>query len=354
MRVVVKDKHLNVREGKPSVNAICRQILPPGTEVEVDGNLYSGDNYEGVSTWFRDVAFNYYWSGGVTVLPANDKHMGLVNYNLLLALPQAEAATKGRGIRVAVLDSGVSGRHPDFGNIFTNVNSFDASRSAFGIEDKVGHGTHCLGIIGARTTMLTGIIGVAPEASLYSIKVAHEDHGPTETRVAMGIEEAIKNDVDIINLSFEIRDTRHERLRKAITDAHTRGIVMIAAAGEDDKLTSGSDFLYPAMYPECIAVGAISPGFTGKTFHPKVKYLLPFVPFESCDAITNGHIQKRGSSMAAAFISGIAALLLASAPRRRDPGVTEAVCLQLNNALLPINQMGFNVNERITPVKLSL
>lgn len=354
MKITVKEKNLNVRIGRPTVNAPCNRYLAPDTEVEVDGKLYNGDSYEGVSTWFRDVENNYYWSGGVEVLPATDKHMGLVNYNLLVGVPPQVSATKGRGIKVAVLDSGVNGRHPDFGNIFTQANTLDASRSAFGAEDKVGHGTHCLGIIGARTTMLTGIIGVAPEAILYSIKVAHEDHGPTETRVAIGIEEAIRNDVDIINLSFEIRETRHERLRKAIENAHAKGIVMIAAAGEDDKLTSGSDFLYPAMYPECIAVGAISSGFVGKTFHPKVKYLLPYVPFESCDAITNGHIQKRGSSMAAAFISGVVALLLASAPRRRDPGVIEAVSLQLNNTLPPINQIRFDVNEKVTPIKLEV
>ena len=68
MKVTVK-VFLNVRVGKPSVNAPCYQYLAPGTELEVDGNLYPGDKFEGIDTWLKDEAGNYYWSGGVNYNP---------------------------------------------------------------------------------------------------------------------------------------------------------------------------------------------------------------------------------------------------------------------------------------------
>ena len=64
MKVLVKH-FLNVRAGKPSVNAPCYQYLAPGSEVEVDGKLYKGDQFEGINTWLKDDVDNYYWSGGV-------------------------------------------------------------------------------------------------------------------------------------------------------------------------------------------------------------------------------------------------------------------------------------------------
>ncbi|SHK70613.1 hypothetical protein SAMN04488028_107198 [Reichenbachiella agariperforans] len=63
MKVTVT-KYLNVRVGKPSVNAPCYQYLAPGSEIEVGEKLYLGDSYDGMDTWYRDEADNYYWSGG--------------------------------------------------------------------------------------------------------------------------------------------------------------------------------------------------------------------------------------------------------------------------------------------------
>ncbi|MCW3104129.1 MAG: hypothetical protein JWO09_2569 [Bacteroidetes bacterium] len=64
MKVTVK-YYLNVRVGKPSVNAPCHGYLVPGTEIEVDGKLYDGDQFEGTYKWMKDNAGNYYWAGGI-------------------------------------------------------------------------------------------------------------------------------------------------------------------------------------------------------------------------------------------------------------------------------------------------
>ena len=62
MKVIVKDNFLNVRAGKASVNAPCYQYIAPGSEIEVDGQLYKGDLFDGIDTWMKDAAGNYYCS----------------------------------------------------------------------------------------------------------------------------------------------------------------------------------------------------------------------------------------------------------------------------------------------------
>ena len=63
MKLTVK-VNLNVRVGKPSVNAPCYTYITPGSTLEVDENPYPGDMYDGNDTWYKDDAGNYYWSGG--------------------------------------------------------------------------------------------------------------------------------------------------------------------------------------------------------------------------------------------------------------------------------------------------
>src|SRR6186713_2671560 len=100
MKVTVKDNFLNVRIGRPSVNAECHQFLAPGSVIDVDGKLYPGDRFHGIDTWYKDAAGNYYWSGGVG---SGDVKF---NYNTLLGLPDPICATKGDGVVVAIIDSG--------------------------------------------------------------------------------------------------------------------------------------------------------------------------------------------------------------------------------------------------------
>ena len=88
MKITVT-KFLNVRVGKPSLNAPCYQYLAPGSELQTDGNLYKGDSYDGIDTWMKDNAGNYYWSGGVEKENLNNQLLAdisgkwwLKNYNI--------------------------------------------------------------------------------------------------------------------------------------------------------------------------------------------------------------------------------------------------------------------------------
>src|ERR1700744_5797251 len=121
MKVTVT-KYLNVRVGSPSLNAPCYQYIAPGSEIEVDGQLYTGDAYDGISTWLKDAGGNYYWSGGVDYKSAQsqgpttnfqqflDQSLSgsalsrIVNYGQLLNIDQQYKAKAGQGVTIAVVD----------------------------------------------------------------------------------------------------------------------------------------------------------------------------------------------------------------------------------------------------------
>lgn len=355
MKVTVKDKYLNVRMGKPSVNARCIQYLSPGSEIEVEDKLYPGDPYNGISTWYRDEMNNYYWSGGVEVpVPGKGPQTGKVNYNALLVFSEQLKQTKGKGVKIAVLDSGVYKEHPD---LISNLGAdacFDVTNSANGVDDVDGHGSHCAGIIGASGSATGLITGIAPEAKLYSIKVAHENFGPSEERVAKGIEKAIELNVDIINLSLEVDDPTNVHLKTAIQKAYASGMIMVAAAGENEKLAQGKNFLFPAMFDECIAIGAVDKIVQGTPFNPKLSFIMPYVLFYSCDTKGNQmYSWKKGSSMAAAFLSGTIALLLSGNRLKKDKEAKANVMKLLNTELHGVADFNSNVEQQISIIKLA-
>ena len=131
MKVTVKD-YLNVRVGKPSLNAPNFQYLAPGSILEVDGTLYPGDKFEGIDTWYKDEAGNYYWSGGVEKKVEDKKttesnlvaQIEKIDYRELIKLKNPLANGFGEGVKVAVLDSGIYSNHPDLkGRIIQEVQS---------------------------------------------------------------------------------------------------------------------------------------------------------------------------------------------------------------------------------------
>ena len=68
MKLIVKDKYLNVRVGRPSINAPCSQYIAPGSEIEVDGLLYKGDPYESIDTWFKDEFYKWAFQKAVDLV----------------------------------------------------------------------------------------------------------------------------------------------------------------------------------------------------------------------------------------------------------------------------------------------
>lgn len=220
----------------------------------------------------------------------------------------------GVGSKVAVLDTGIDVDHPDLDvaggyNAITNIEG--------AADDDNGHGTHVAGIIAALndTGEDTGAVtGVAPDASLYAVKVLNAAGSGYVSDVVEGIYWAISNDMDVINLSLGT-STDYSTLHTAVDDAYAAGIVVVAAAGnEGNPPGKGDNVIYPAKYSSVIAVAATNQdderpkrSSTG----PDLELAAPGVDILS--TWNDGDYKsKSGTSMAAPHVSGTVALMLAS------------------------------------------
>lgn len=152
-------------------------------------------------------------------------------------------------IKIGVIDSGIDMDHPDLkDNIKGGYNVFKKNKAP---EDDNGHGTHVAGII-AATKNEFGVVGMVPDADLYAIKVLDSAGDGYVSDIIEGIEWAISNNMNILNMSFgTITDS--QSLHDVVINAYNAGITMVAAAGNN----YGGVSEYPAAYPEVISVGAI-------------------------------------------------------------------------------------------------
>ncbi len=215
--------------------------------------------------------------------------------------------TKGKDIKVAVLDSGIDLFHPDLKDAILDKCDFTDSDS--GPYDVRGHGTHICGIIAARENNY-GIIGVAPSCQLLVGKIINDSGYVHPDTVVKGIHWAIKKKADVISLSiiFQYPD---EDIHQAILDAIDAGIFVICAVG--NKGPHPGTVTYPAAYPETLAVGSINKNYRVSSFSsagwevdivaPGEKILSTFPPKRLAE--------MSGSSMAAPFVVGVTALMLA-------------------------------------------
>jgi len=165
----------------------------------------------------------------------------------MVGAPQVWSKTKGAGVIVAVLDTGISMYHPDRANIIAAI-SFVPDED---LEDFEGHGTHTSGTVAAADNDI-GVVGVAPEADLLIGKVAdNEGEGQTSWLIS-GIEWAVDNDADVISMSLGTTDYSLS-LETACDNAYAEGVLLVAAAGNDGSST----LEYPAGFDSVISVAAV-------------------------------------------------------------------------------------------------
>ena len=209
----------------------------------------------------------------------------------------------GAGVNVGVIDTGISSVHPDLiANIKGGVSEVGYTSSW---NDDNGHGSHVAGIIGAVDNSI-GAIGASPAANLYAIKVLDRRGSGYLSDVIDGVDWAIGSGMNVINLSLGC-DCPSESLHDAVARARDAGIVVVAAAGN-----SGGSVLYPAAYPEAIAVAAvdssgIAPYWSSRG--PEVDLAAPGKSIYSTYKRT-GYATLSGTSMAAPHVAGATALML--------------------------------------------
>lgn len=207
---------------------------------------------------------------------------------------------KGKGVKVAVIDSGI-----DVHNDIETSQWIDFSEKVSGYKpiDSNGHGTEIAGVIAARKNGI-GIIGIANEVELYSVKVLNKDNQATVSSVIKALEWCINNDIDIINMSFGM-DQYSKILEEVIKKAYKNGILLVASAGNNNKVQ------YPAKYKEVVAVGAIDKELKNVDYSADgsgVELVAPGKEVQTTGFV-GSYVTTEGTSIAAAHVTGVAAAL---------------------------------------------
>ncbi|MBC3988958.1 type VII secretion-associated serine protease mycosin [Streptomyces sp. AC563] len=242
--------------------------------------------------------------------------------------PDAWRTTRGEGVTVAVLDTGVDGDHPDLrGQVLQGKDmiGFGARR---GDPSWARHGTAMAGIIAGRghgTGGDDGVVGVAPGVRILPVRVILEEGDPARKRargargaaLADGIRWATDHGADIINLSLgDDSESAHPERREdaAVQYALRKGAVVVASAGNGGG--EGDRASYPAAYPGVIAVTAVDRYGSRAAFSTRRWYATLCAP--GVDVViadpNRRYYQGWGTSAASAFVSGAAALVRAAHP----------------------------------------
>ncbi|MGW4147565.1 type VII secretion-associated serine protease mycosin [Streptomyces albogriseolus] len=241
---------------------------------------------------------------------------------------QVWPTTRGAGVTVAVLDTGVEADHPDLdGNVLEGKDlvGFGARE---GDEAWARHGTAMAGIIaghGHGPGNGDGVLGVAPEARILPVRVILEDKDPARAKarstrgnaLAQGIRWAADHGADVINLSLgDDSASAHPEQGEdeAIQYALRKGVVVVASAGNGGE--KGDRISYPAAYPGVIAATAVDRYGTRAPFSTRRWYATVSAP--GVDVIIadpdHKYYEGWGTSAAAAFVSGAVALVKAAHP----------------------------------------
>ncbi|MGY1828434.1 MULTISPECIES: S8 family serine peptidase [unclassified Blastococcus] len=235
------------------------------------------------------------------------------------------SSRSGRGIRVAVLDTGFDLDHPDFAGRAVTARSFVAGE---GPQDGHGHGTHCIGTAcGPRTPPSGPRYGVAHEAEIFAGKVLGDDGSGTDAGILAGMNWAVTNRCPVISMSLGADVTQaHPPYSAAGRRALAQGSLVVAAAGNNADRPAGSwGFVgAPANSPEILAVGALDQAlgtayFSARSLPGRGGQVDVAAPgFEVCSAwpMPTRYNTISGTSMATPHVAGVAALWAEATGRR--------------------------------------
>ncbi len=218
--------------------------------------------------------------------------------------PAAWDSSRGLAIKVAVLDTGIDGAHPDLAPNYRGGISFVPTEGT--PMDFHGHGTHCAGTIAARING-SGVVGVAPSAYLYAVKVLSSTGSGQFSWIISGIDWCITHGIRVISMSLG-GSSAPSALETMCNTAWSKGLLLVAAAGNSGP--GMGTVGYPAKYKNVIAVSAIDSSNAIAWFSsrgPEVDLCAPGVNVLST-APSGGFQTMSGTSMACPHVAGAAAV----------------------------------------------
>jgi len=242
----------------------------------------------------------------------------------------AWGVTRGSGVTVAVLDTGVDASVPDLtGSVTVGPDEVPGVDPA-GYQPPYQHGTYIASLIaghGSGAGRRSGVVGVAPAAKVLSVRVILDDGEPgfgefaaesaNDDAIGTGIRYAVAHGARVINMSLG-STAPTKGLRAALAYAAAQGVVVVAAAGNNGASQSGyTPLSYPAAFPGVIAVAAVSPDGDRAAFSDENASVVLSAPGVDVFGAGPGgsYVEADGTSPASAEVAGVAALIRSRYPR---------------------------------------
>jgi subtilisin family serine protease len=254
--------------------------------------------------------------------------------------PAAWRVSQGRGVTVGVLDTGVDASAADLAGSISTGPDYTQGADPPGYQPPHLHGTFIASLIaghGSGRGRAGGVIGVAPAARVLSVRVILDDQepgiGPYNTAprfanaIGRGIRYAASHGAGVINMSLgSVEPTR--AMQAALAYAVSRGVVVVASAGNSGALGQGyTPYSYPASFAGVLSVAAVNESGARAPFSDRNSSVVLSAPgVEVTGAGPGGtYLQASGTSPAAAFVAGVAALIRSAYPRLPAAQVEQAM-----------------------------
>lgn len=232
---------------------------------------------------------------------------------------EAEEISKGKGVNIAIINSGVDYNHPEIKERFRCPKGYNFLDKNDNPTDKIGHGTAVAGIVAGKT------MGVAPKSNLYALKIKDKGITSTTKDIAKAIKWCIENeykiDIDIVNICVG-NSIYNENLEEICKEAHKNGIILTAVAGN-----IGVGQYFPASYEGVISIAAVNEDNLHCRFSnmwstvdisaPGINVFTLCLKEETDKNYETAYKKSRGTSIATPHVTGVIALAIAYLKNQR-------------------------------------